>query len=181
MVNRLIDGEILLKPLEAQDAESLFVLTDANRAYLRRWLPWVDSTKSAKDARNFIATCAAQLEQKSALHLGIRYRGEIAGVLGFHHFDQANRSTTMGYWLGEPFQGRGIMTRSCREMCGFAFKEMGMNRVEIRCAVENAKSRAIPERLHFANEGAIRDGEWLYDRFVDLVIYGMLARHWPTG
>ena len=58
---------------------------------------------------------------------------------------------------------------------------MGLYRIEIRCAVQNEKSRAIPEKLHFTNEGTIRDGEWLYDKFVDLVIYGMLARQLPAG
>jgi ribosomal-protein-serine acetyltransferase len=48
----------------------------------------------------------------------------------------------------------------------------------MRCAVENKKSRKIPERLGFREEGTIRQAEWLHEHFIDLVIYGMLASEW---
>jgi ribosomal-protein-serine acetyltransferase len=70
------------------------------------------------------------------------------------------------------------MTKSCIAYINYAFNELKLNRVEIRCAVENSKSRAIPEGLGFKNEGTIREAEWLYDHFVDHIVYGMLARDW---
>jgi len=90
----------------------------------------------------------------------------------------ANRSTSIGYWLGERFQGSGVMTKSCKALIEYAFRELKLNRVEIRCAEKNLRSRAIPERLGFVNEGMIREAEWLYDHFVDHVVYGVLAREW---
>jgi len=60
----------------------------------------------------------------------------------------------------------------------YAFKELNLNKVEIRAALENKKSRGIPERLNFVNEGCNRQAEWLYDHYVDHVIYGMLAEEW---
>jgi len=45
---------------------------------------------------------------------------------------------------------------------------------------ENKKSRAIPKRLGFKEEGIIRQTEWLYDRFVDHVVYGMLIDEWQS-
>ncbi len=70
------------------------------------------------------------------------------------------------------------MTGATRAMTQHALVDLGLNRVEIRAAVENKKSRAIPERLGFLFEGVERDGEWLYDHFVDLAVYGMLAADW---
>ena len=70
------------------------------------------------------------------------------------------------------------MTEACRIYTCHAFATWNLNRVEIRCAVENRRSRAIPERLGFQSEGTIREAEWLYDHFVDHVIYGMLASDW---
>ena len=70
------------------------------------------------------------------------------------------------------------MTRACRALVDYAFSELGLNRIEIQCAVQNVKSRAIPERLDFTQEGVIRQAEWLYDHYNDHVIYGMLAEEW---
>ena len=91
-----------------------------------------------------------------------------------------NRSTSIGYWLAEGYQGKGIMIKSCRSLIDYAFGNLGLNRVEIRCAVENSRSRAIPKNLGFTKEGIIRDAEWLYDHYVDHVVYGMLSEEW-TG
>ena len=60
----------------------------------------------------------------------------------------------------------------------YAFRELKLNRVEVRCAEENSKSRAIPERLGFVKEGIIREAEWIYDHYVDDVVYGILSREW---
>lgn len=73
------------------------------------------------------------------------------------------------------------MTRACQAMITYAFHTMKLNKVEIRCATENVRSRAIPERLGFKEEGLIRQAEWLYDHYVDLVVYGLLASEWPQN
>jgi ribosomal-protein-serine acetyltransferase len=48
------DAEQELRILEECHAEELFALTDKNRAHLKKWLPWLDLTRSAVDTRNFI-------------------------------------------------------------------------------------------------------------------------------
>jgi ribosomal-protein-serine acetyltransferase len=57
----------------------------------------------------------------------------------------------------------------------FAFNEMKLHRLEIKCATDNVGSRAIAEKLGFKHEGTLRDGEWLHDRFVDQELYSLLA------
>ena len=66
------------------------------------------------------------------------------------------------------------MTAACQEVVTHAFTTLDLHRVAIRCAIENRRSRAIPERLAFSQEGVARDGEWLYDHFVDLAVYSKL-------
>jgi ribosomal-protein-serine acetyltransferase len=53
--------------------------------------------------------------------------------------------------------------------------------MEIHCAAGNARSRGVPERLGFQQEGVLRQTGWLYDHFVDHVMYGMLAMEWADA
>lgn len=178
MFSKPIGANTELRLLELSHAEPLFALVDSCRSYLRPWLPWVDGTRAVSDTKAFIELTRKQLAEDNGFQAGIWLDGRIVGVIGFHKVDRKNRSTTIGYWLGETHQGKGLMTRACETLVDHAFKDLGLNRVEIRCATENKKSQAIPERLGFRKEGVSHDSEWLYDHFVDHVIYGMLARDW---
>ncbi|WP_409294119.1 GNAT family N-acetyltransferase [Peribacillus sp. SCS-26] len=173
-----IDDELSLKVLEEKDAEKLFALTDRSRDYLKKWLPWLDFTRNVEDSREFIRTGLQGFADNRSLTTAILYKEQMAGTAGFHHFDWTHRTTSMGYWLGQEFQGKGIMTRVAGALTQYAFGELGLNRVEIRAAYGNRKSRAIPERLGFMEEGRIRQAEWLYDHYVDHAVYGMLAEDW---
>jgi len=104
----------------------------------------------------------------------------LAGVISYSAIDWQNRTTELGYWLGEEYQGKGLVTAACRALVEHAFLELGLNRVVISCATENKKSCAIPERLGFRREGVQRQAVWLYDRFVDHVTYAALASDWQT-
>jgi ribosomal-protein-serine acetyltransferase len=61
-----------------------------------------------------------------------------------------------------------------------AFEELGLGRVEIRAATGNARSRAIPIRLGLRDEGVVRRAEWLYDHFVDHVVYAISGEEWAA-
>jgi len=161
-------------------AEELFELTDKNREYLRQWLPWLDSNKYLQNTIDFIKYNRKQYKENSSMQMCIRYDGELAGVIGFHKVDWLNHSTGIGYWLSRDRQGRGIMTASCECILDYAFGHLGLNRVEIRCATGNTRSRAIPERLGFREEGTFRQAEWLYDHYVDHVVYSMLKVEWKS-
>lgn len=82
----------------------------------------------------------------------------------------------IGYWLGEKYQGKGIMTKACKALIQYCFEELNLERIEIRVATENIKSQAIPERLGFQKEGCLRNAEVLYDQYIDLYVYGLLKK-----
>ena len=73
------------------------------------------------------------------------------------------------------------MTRSVKAVLHYAFENLKLNKIEIRCGVGNAKSRAIPERLGFKLDGILRDEEWLYDHFHDIAVYSLLASEWKDS
>ncbi|MYL58214.1 GNAT family N-acetyltransferase [Virgibacillus halodenitrificans] len=178
MFTQYINDDISLKLLEKQDAQELFILVDKNRNYLKQWLPWVDNMKQEEDYEPVIDMWLNQFSSHNGFQAGILYKGELTGMVGFHGIDRANKKTSIGYWLGESYQGNGIMTIAVKALIDQAFHEYGLNRVEIQCGVGNKKSRSIPERLGFNQDGLLRDAEYLYDHFHDCVLYSMLAKEW---
>jgi ribosomal-protein-serine acetyltransferase len=70
------------------------------------------------------------------------------------------------------------MTRCCANLIDYLFREVGLHRVTIQCGTGNQRSCAIPERLGFTREGITREGEWVNDRWLDLVVWSMLERDW---
>ena len=180
MPSLCIDNDVVLKILEPEDADLLFALIDSNRFFLRQWLPWVDTNTTPENSKLFIQSTKEQQELNLGFQCGIWFRGVLAGIIGFFRIDWMNRSVEIGYWLGENFQGHGIMTKACHAFVDYAFYKYQLNRVQIRCATGNKKSSAIIERLGFIKEGTTRQAEFLYDRYVDLFVYGMTAGEWTT-
>ncbi|PSR26317.1 MAG: RimJ/RimL family protein N-acetyltransferase [Sulfobacillus benefaciens] len=181
MFRHAVTQDIFLRILEIRDAYPLLALINISRQQLREWLPWVDGTSTVQDTENFIRAGLNQFASNNGSQLGIWYRGELAGVLGMHDLNWSDRFTSLGYWLGTPFQGRGIMTQSCRALITILFEEYDLNRVEIQVAADNRKSQAIAERLGFQKEGHRRQAEWLYDHFVDHIVYGLLYNDWKAA
>ncbi len=142
------------------------------------WLPWLDDTRTVEDTRAYIRRSLQQFAENNGFQLGIWSEGQLAGAIGYHFWDWPDQKTEIGYWLGAEFQGRGIVTRACRVLVDFAFDELELNRVEIQCATDNVKSRAVPERLGFTLEGIFRQESRLYGRFVDHAMYAMLRHEW---
>jgi ribosomal-protein-serine acetyltransferase len=167
-----------LRLLEHHHADELFALMDHNRSFLSLWLPEWDVQKSLDDCKTVIKTSLEQLAANAGFLFGIWYKGRLAGVVGAGRFDWENRSTMIGYWLGESYQGRGLMTGACRALVDYLFFELKFHRVEIRCASGNAKSCAVPKRLGFVKEGVLRQAQRFDDRFLDIEVYGLLAEDW---
>ncbi|MDX8046856.1 GNAT family protein [Gracilibacillus sp. S3-1-1] len=173
-----IDEELSLRLIELRDADRVFELINHSREYLREWLNFVDGTVKVEDTKAFIDSCIRGYADNKSLNTVVLYKGAIVGVAGFNSIDWTNKIAYIGYWLGEDYQGNGVMARVAKALTDYALKELQLNKVEIRAAVGNQKSRNIPERLGFVEEGHIRSAEYIYDHFVDHVVYGVLASEW---
>lgn len=162
-----------LRLLEQADADELHALIEANREYLSQWLPWAAGQTPA-DTVAFLRRAQMQVERNDGFQAAIVEDDAIAGVAGYHGVDWAHRSTSLGYWLAEGSQGRGTMTAAVRTLTEHALVTWGLVRVEVRAALENHRSRAIPERLGFREEGTLRRAERVGGRYLDLAVYAMV-------
>ena len=170
---RIDDGSYLRLLAEA-DAEELHALIEANRGYIARWLPWAEG-QGFDDTLGFIREARAQVSENRGFQAAIVLDDGIVGVAGYPIVDWGNRSTRIGYWLDAAHQGKGIMTAAVRLLVDHALAAWQLNRVEILVATENRRSRAIPERLGFREDGTLRQFHLVGGRYLDCASYSMLA------
>ncbi|HLS60840.1 MAG TPA: GNAT family protein [Virgibacillus sp.] len=175
-----VDEEITLRMLANKDAKPLFEITDRSREYLREWLPWLDDTQSVEDSLSFIQNGFQLYAERKGLTVGVFYHDELVGIAGYNYFDWTNRIAQIGYWLSIDSQGQGIMKRVVRFLTECAFHQFDMNRVVIHTAYGNKRSQTIPKSIGYKNEGQLRQVEWLYDHYVDHIVWGMLKEDWTA-
>ena len=148
---------------------------------LRQWLPWPDANRSVLDSRAYVLRVRAQARLGVARSFGLWSADRLVGVAGFVWIDPVNRSAAIGYWLAREAEGQGLMTRAVAALLRHGFRDLKLNRIEIRAGVRNRRSRAIPERLGFRREGTLRQAERLAERTVDHAVYGLLAEEWRAS
>ena len=176
--HRTVAPGIEMRQFDPRDAATVFAVVDRNRQHLRQWLPWVDHSHSPEDIRQFILRVQAQFEADQGPNAGVWVDGVFAGNVGCHPINWANRACSLGYWIDAAQQGKGLISRCTAAMLDYLFGELRLHRAEIRCGTGNTRSCAIPERLGFTREGLLRQAEWVNDRWVDLLVWGMIEDQW---
>jgi ribosomal-protein-serine acetyltransferase len=174
----VVDHDIELRPLRQSDSPALFALVEHDRDYLRRWQNWPDRIREVGDMRELVARSQKRAEYSAGFDFGLWYRERLAGKIGLVQIDWALGYTEIGYWVGAAYQGKGVVTRSCRALLDYTLVSLGLNRVNIRCAAGNLRSRAVPERLGFRRRGVMPHKIMLHGRLQEEVLYTMTAQQW---
>ena len=172
-----ISGDAELRLLAEADAKELHQLIETNRAHIAAWLPWAAEQKFA-DTLEFIQGTRAQLKGNDGFQVAILIDDRITGVVGYTGVDWKERSTGIGYWLAAEYQGRGTMSAAATALTNHALATWELSRVTIRVAAENARSRAIPERLGFREKTVQPKAQRVGGRDLDLVVYAITAGEW---
>ena len=138
---------------------------------LRDGLPMPYTTP---DAEAYIKDC---LEADPALRYlrAIEVDGVAAGSIGVFTLDNVYRkSAEIGYYLGEPYWGRGIMTSVVGTACREAFAALDIVRIHAGVYAGNAGSRRVLEKNGFVLEGVQRSSVWKHGVLMDSCIYALL-------
>lgn len=175
MFSYRIDEELELRLIEERHAGEYFALCDRNR---NRFY-WIKQDYSLEDARSFLKRDLTEnFARSNGFQAGIWVRGVLVGAVRYNDINWISKSTSLGGWIDSSFEGQGLITRATVVLINYAFSELKLNRLEAHCHSENRRSRAMAEKLGFTQEGILREAELRDDRFVDVVVYGLLATEW---
>jgi ribosomal-protein-serine acetyltransferase len=144
-----IDDDIQLELLSRDHIHPLFEAIDTNREHLSVFLPWVDKMKVESDFSSYVENCLVLYKEQREVSFTIIYNGSAVGRIGLHYLNFQNKHGAIGYWITKAAMGKGIVVRSCRALMDFGFSELGLHRIELKAAIENTKSQAVPEKLGF--------------------------------
>jgi len=163
---------------QASHAAALYALVDDNRLHLSRFLPWVPHMRSVEDMERYLLNCENLNRDGLDISFNIFYQNHMVGRIGLSYINKANKTANIGYWLAENAQGAGLISNAVKKLLVLGFEELGLNRIEIKAATTNRRSKAIPEKLGFSFEGILREAEWVNGAPLDLMLYSLLRSEW---
>lgn len=106
--------------------------------------------------------------------------GELIGGCVLWNLDQHNRGTHLGLALLPSARGHGYGTDAVRVMCDYAFRVLGLHRVQLETLERNAPMRRAALAAGFREEGVTRGTGWTGEGWENDVVYGLLAREWRS-
>lgn len=136
---------LILRPWRENDAENLYLYaSDTQVGPPAGWPPHT----SVENSREIIRTVLSAPETYAVC---LKETGKPIGSIGLHRNDLAEQDDEyeLGYWIGRPFWGQGIIPEAAREMLRHAFEDLGMMRIWCGYYDGNVKSRRVQEKLGF--------------------------------
>ncbi|MDQ1088120.1 MULTISPECIES: GNAT family N-acetyltransferase [unclassified Siphonobacter] len=173
-----INQDLTLESLDRVHSSSIFQLVTENKNYLSPWLPWVGLVRAPSFFDNYADASQLRSKHGGEFAFVIKENDTVVGRIGIYKIDTQNHSGEIGYWIAPSSQGKGLITQATQRLLKFGFEELPLNRIEIKCAIGNTKSQAVPERLGFTKEGISRQAEFLHGQYVDIVVYSKLKSEW---
>ncbi len=133
---------------------------------------------SLQDAKNWLKVVRQQDPEQT---WAIASSEEVIGGIGVHPQQDVNRqSAELGYWLGEPFWGKGIATAAVKAIVGHAFTHSDFNRIFAGVFAYNAASARVLEKAGFTREGVMRQAVVKNGKTVDQFLYSILRIEWKA-
>ena len=170
--------EFTLRPWTIEDVDSVYLYANNEKiaANLRDVFPF---PYAYDDARQFVLSCIQAGDERQlarAIQIDGQAVGSISVTLGE---DVYRKSGEIGYWLGEPFWGRGIMTAAVETMCREGFAAWDIVRIHAEAFARNAASRRVLEKAGFALEGTLRRSVYKNGEMLDSCIYALVREEAP--
>lgn len=171
--------QLVLRKLGMEDAEDMLEYgRDPEIAYRGLWPP----LQSLEESRADIAEVLEGYATGSNITWAIEHRadGKMIGRIGLGPYSRMNRRAEIGYAMNRSYWGQGLATEAVRAVVGFAFRELGLNRVQAIVLPDNAGSIRVLEKAGMQREGLLRKYQYVLGDYWDVYLYGVLRSDWEA-
>ncbi|OCW55632.1 GNAT family N-acetyltransferase [Hoeflea olei] len=180
-----LEGErtFLRHPVFADHAE-WSKLRAASRDFLEPWEPsWHHDDLTRPSFRYRIQRYQADREAGLALPLFVCQKptGRLIGGVTLGSIRRgAAESCTLGYWMGEPYAGKGFMADALKCLIPHVFERMRLHRIEAACIPDNQRSQRLLEKVGFQREGYLKGYLKINGAWRDHLLYALVAEDWQA-
>ena len=184
---RIETKRLVLEVPSESDGPALFALVGGeDRLEVTAGLLW-DGPDEISETVGFIRQAQTERYGESGFHWAIRDRtgaitgtsGTAIGMLSARPSSEAGRGD-VGYWLGKPYWGQGLMREALTAALDLCFGEFDQVKVEAEIFTTNPRSKRLVESLGMQLEGTIRSSHFKRGEWVDAHIYGILRDEWTA-
>ena len=165
---QLVLKSCTIRPWRLDDAESLARHANNRKVWvaLRDLFPHPYTTK---DAHEFLHRA---ISEQPTTKFCIEVEGVAAGGIGIHLGQDVHEHTaTLGYWLGQDFWGRGIMTEVVAALTDFCFQNFPLRRISAEVYANNPASACVLEKAGFVFEGRLKNNVIKDGKLLDSLLY----------
>jgi ribosomal-protein-alanine N-acetyltransferase len=178
---RLPGDKVFLRPPERGDYEEWAGLRARSRLFLSPWEPsWPPDALSRASFRARLTRYAEDWRTDQGYNFFV-FRGDekLVGGIGLSNIRRGVAETaSLGYWVGEPYARRGVMSAALPLVIEFAFNRLRLHRVEAACLPHNEGSRTVLLRTGFQQEGYARRYLQIDGRWQDHLLFAILREDW---
>jgi ribosomal-protein-alanine N-acetyltransferase len=158
----IIEGDgVYLRAPQMSDYSEWTTLREASRAFLSPWEPTWPSDDLSRSAFRRRLRRYAEDQRADTSYAFFLFRKADDALVGGLTLANIRRGVaqagSLGYWIGEPFSRRGLMTGALAGLVPFAFGSLRLHRLEAACIPSNAASIKLLEKMAFAREGYARE------------------------
>lgn len=171
---------VSIVPVAVEHTAALTLLVQKNIEHLQVFLPAVVELSTVERARDHLCCAVERASKGEVFEWHLFVKEALCGSIRVKAIDGSDRKAKIGYFIDHRFAGRGIITSAVASVLEFCFGPLCLNRIELRCALENVASKRVAEKLGFLHEGVLRQAEYLNGVFVDQHIYGMLRQDFES-
>jgi RimJ/RimL family protein N-acetyltransferase len=159
----------VVRDWRADDRESLVRFADNRNVWINLTHRF-PSPYTERDADAWFAMLAGMPQPTHwAIEVDRAAVGGIGAIIGEGTY---GKTADFGYWLGEPYWGRGIMTAAARVVSEYTLMHLGLVRLEARVFAWNPASMRVLEKSGFEREGLLRKSVFKDGQIIDSVLYG---------
>jgi len=163
-----IESDLRLRQLDISQAKCLFELTEQDREYLSKWLPWPKHTHSSEDSKAFIESVVQKEKNWEEYGFGIEFDGDLVGHISLMHLKD-DKEPEIGYWVSSKSAGKGVATKAVIALTHFGLTKLKVERIIIHAHPDNIGSNKVAKKAGYKYTRQVENDDgplnvWEYER-----------------